>query len=76
MLIAKQDVVMKSPSKEDKEGETPTKKSTGKPKKEKVVDAEIVAKEKEKQDKRNAKEEKERKVAEVRYVRSTHSKVY
>ncbi|CAE6441838.1 unnamed protein product [Rhizoctonia solani] len=58
------DVVMKSPSKEDKEGETPTKKSTGKPKKEKVVDAEIVAKEKEKQDKRNAKEEKERKVAE------------
>ncbi|ELU44748.1 transcription initiation factor TFIID-1 [Rhizoctonia solani AG-1 IA] len=60
----KQDVVMKSPSKADKESEASTKKSAGKPKKEKAVDAEAAAKEKEKQEKKSAKEEKERKVAE------------
>ncbi|CAE6460207.1 unnamed protein product [Rhizoctonia solani] len=58
------DVVMKSPSKADKESDTSTKKSAVKLKKEKVVDAEVAAKEKEKQEKKNAKEEKERKVAE------------
>ncbi|CAE6515219.1 unnamed protein product [Rhizoctonia solani] len=56
------DVIMKSPSKTDKTGESSTKKSAGKSKK--VVDAETAAKEKEKQEKKSAKEEKEKKVAE------------
>ncbi|KAL5635660.1 hypothetical protein ACGC1H_004457 [Rhizoctonia solani] len=56
------DVVMKSPSKADKTGESSTKKGTGKLKK--AVDTETTVKEKEKQEKKSAKEEKEKKVAE------------
>ncbi|KAG8764284.1 hypothetical protein FRC11_005088 [Ceratobasidium sp. 423] len=56
------DVVMKSPSKADKTGESSTKKNAGRSKK--AVDAETAAKEKEKQEKKSAKEEKDKRVAE------------
>ncbi|KEP52986.1 putative transcription initiation factor TFIID-1 [Rhizoctonia solani 123E] len=55
------DVVMKSPSKADKAGESSTKKGAGK---KKVVDTETAVKDKEKHEKNRAKEEKEKKVAE------------
>ncbi|CAE6520717.1 unnamed protein product [Rhizoctonia solani] len=56
------DVVMKSPSKTDKTGESSTKKNTGRSRK--AVDAETAAKDREEQEKKSAKEEKEKRVAE------------
>lgn len=66
LLLSEQDVVMKSPSKADKSGETSTKKGSVRVKK--AVDPEVAAKEKEKQEKKMAKAEKDKKVAEVRYM--------